>query len=224
MDLDAARTVLGVSAGDDWSVVRDAYRTLVRTTHPDLHGEAGVDLTVQVNAAYRALAVARRDGRLHAAGVAEPGGAPPAPSRPSWRPRPTGAPIVDDIRIVGGDTIVLSSTPSETFRRLVEATSDLGEISYVDRSSAIFEAVVRLEDGTPASFVVSLQWRAHDATCEAFCTLEALDRAEALDVSGVVEQLVAVHPSRPGGMTDARPRRVDRRTASLSGSRNRSNG
>jgi hypothetical protein len=89
---------------------------------------------------------------------------------------------------------VLSSTPDETFRRLVEATHDLGAISYIDRSAAIFEAVLQLQDGTHASFVVSLQWRAHDATCEAFCTLEALDRAEHLDASGVLEQLVEFIP------------------------------
>jgi len=72
----------------------------------------------------------------------------------------------------------------------VEATHEVGDISYLDRSSAIFEAVMTLDDGTHASFVVSLQWRAHDATCEAFCTLEALSRPEHLDVSGVLAQLI----------------------------------
>lgn len=99
-----------------------------------------------------------------------------------------------DVRIAGGDTIVLDSTPTETFRRLVEAAHALGEVSYLDRSSGIFEAVVALTDGTTASLVVSLQWRAHDATCEAFCTLEALERAEHLDVSRVVEQLATFVP------------------------------
>lgn len=197
MDLAAARSILGVSARDDWSVVRDAYRALIRTTHPDVAGEAGVDRTVEVNAAYRVLAVAKREGRLHAEDppVASRATGTPRPARPVRRPRPTIATrIADDVRIVGGDTVVLSSTPAESFRRLVEAAHALGEISYVDRSSAIFEAVFHLEDGTHASFVVSLQWRAHDATCEAFCTLEALDRAETLDVGGVLEQLAQFIP------------------------------
>lgn len=190
MDLVAARTVLGVSPDDDWSTVRDAYRALVRTSHPDLVGDVGIDRTVQVNAAYRTLAIARREGRLHH----QPDVAAPVP-RPTRRPRPTvSVQIADDVRLVDHDTLVLSSTPTETFRRLVEATNALGEISYVDRSSAIFEAVLHLQDGTHASFVVSLQWRAHDATCEAFCTLEALDRAESLDVSGVLEQLAQFIP------------------------------
>ena len=198
MNLDDARAVLGVSAADDWTVVREAYRTLIRTAHPDLVGPSGVDHAVRINAAYRELAVARREGRLHDDDQElrrQPG--PTGPPRPQPRrppPTATGTPA-DDVRLVGGDTIVLSSPPAETFRRLVEAASALGEISYIDRSSAIFEAVLHLQDGKHASFVVSLQWRAHDATCEAFCTLEALDRAEHLDVSGVLEQLVPFIPS-----------------------------
>ena len=103
------------------------------------------------------------------------------------------------MRLLTRDTLVLSSPPDETFRRLVEATHELGEISYLDRSSAIFEAILQLDDGTHASFVVSLQWRAHDATCEAFCTLEALERSEHLDVSGILTQLLPHIPPDRGG-------------------------
>ena len=194
MDLAAARAVLGVDATDDWAAVRDAYRTLIRLTHPDLVGPGGAEETLRVNAAYRALAVARREGRLHAVERAATPAPAPAPRPGRGAPRRPARLVADDIRIVGGDTIVLSSPPAETFRRLVEAAHALGDISYIDRSSAIFEAVLHLEDGNHASFVVSLQWRAHDATCEAFCTLEALDRAEHLDVSGVLEQLAQLIP------------------------------
>lgn len=204
MDLAAARSVLGVSATDDWSTIRDAYRDLVRRTHPDVVGDAGVEATILVNIAYRTLALARREDRLHATEPAR--GAPTGPTaRPAAekvdvaprqpRPRPSDHEgVAADVRLLGTDTIVLSSTPAETFRRLVEAVHSLGDISYVDRGSAIFEAVLALDDGHHASLVVSLQWRAHDATCEAFCTLEALDRAEHLDVSGVLEQLLPLIP------------------------------
>lgn len=192
MELGTALEVLGVSATDEWVVVRNAYRARIRAVHPDIAGPEGAERSIRLNTAYRTLSLARRDGTLSAA--AERAAAPerPAPRRPPSRP---SRPVADDIRIAGGDTLILSSTPAETFRRLVEATNQLGEISYVDRSSAIFEAVLVLEDGHHASFVVSLQWRAHDATCEAFCTLEALDRAEHLDVSGVLEQLVPFIPA-----------------------------
>jgi len=207
VELATARSVLGVSAEDDWGAVRTAYRALIRTTHPDVVGASGVEHSVRLNAAYRALAIARREGRLHAtastATDATPTRSGPSP-RPARRPPTTvGHQLADDVRLVDGDTLVLSSTPAETFRRLVEAVHALGEISYVDRSSAIFESVLHLQDGTHASFVVSLQWRAHDATCEAFCTLEALERAESLDVSGVLEQLVPfIPPDRDADSTD----------------------
>lgn len=209
MDLTSARRTLGVRAEDDWMVVRDTYRAQIRRSHPDVAGEAGVTRSVELNAAYRVLAVARRQGRLHEAdapaappaGPRQPdspraAGDPPLAVRPEWA-APVGP--ASDVRRLDHDTLVLSSTPDETFRRLVEATHEIGEISFLDRSSAIFEAVLTLDDGTAASFVVSLQWRAHDATCEAFCTLEALGRPEHLDVGGVLEQLAAhIGPDRIG--------------------------
>ena len=212
MDLTSARRALGVQAGDAWDVVRDAYRDQIRRSHPDIAGEAGVARSVELNAAYRTLAVARREGRLHDVdgARAQPGpppgpmqppspravGDPPRAVRPEWS-APVGPPR--DVRFLDHDTLVLASTPDETFRRLVEATHEIGEISFLDRSSSIFEAVLTLDDGTAASFVVSLQWRAHDATCEAFCTLEALGRPEHLDVGGVLEQLVGhIGPDRMG--------------------------
>jgi len=202
VELGAARHLLGVTAADGWEEVRAAYRARIRLAHPDVAGDAGALRSVELNAAYRTLSQARREGRLHevpeTAPVPQPYRAPtgrgPLATRPEWSPVPGPPP---DVRLLGNDTLVLSSTPDETFRRLVEATHELGEISYVDRSSAIFEAVLRLDDGTHASFVVSLQWRAHDATCEAFCTLEALERAEALDVSGVLHQLAGYLPPDP---------------------------
>jgi len=203
VDLPAARRVLGVTAADRWDVVRAAYRERIRLTHPDRAGATGTPQAVELNAAYRTLSIARREGRLHEADPEppSPSAQPPAPpagaplaTRPEWPPAP-GPPA--DVRFLGGDTLVLSSPPDETFRRLVEATHEIGELSYIDRSSAIFEAVLRLDDGSHASFVVSLQWRAHDASCEAFCTLESIERPEHLDVSAVLGQLVAYLPPDP---------------------------
>jgi len=207
VDLSSARRTLGVRVEDDWGVVRDRYRDQIRRSHPDVAGEAGVARSVELNAAYRTLALARREGRLHEieapppppAGPSQPPspravGDPPLAVRPEWAAPVGPAP---DVRQLDHDTLVLSSTPDETFRRLVEATHEIGEISYLDRSSAIFEAVLTLDDGTAASFVVSLQWRAHDASCEAFCTLEALGRPEHLDVGGVLGQLATyIGPDR----------------------------
>jgi hypothetical protein len=197
VEVTTARQILGVGPTDAWDVVKASYRAQIRAAHPDVAGAEGAERALELNAAYRTLSLAKREGRLHDPGPA-PAPAPPtrtgsAPHavRPEWTPPPGPPP---DVGLLGSDTLVLSSTPDETFRRLVEATHEIGEISYLDRSSSIFEAVLTLDDGTHASFVISLQWRAHDATCEAFCTLEALERAENLDVSGVLEQLVAYIP------------------------------
>lgn len=187
MTPDEARAVLGVNAGADWTEIRAAYRARIRVAHPDIAGGTTSDASLALNAAYRTLAKTRHSSPPDAAPVHSADRCEASVKRRA-RPASDGAP--GDVRILDGSTLVLSSTPAETFRRLVEATSALGEISYIDRSSAIFEAVLGLEDGTHASFVVSLQWRAHDATCEAFCTLEALERAESLDVTGVLEQLL----------------------------------
>ncbi|MDZ7673481.1 MAG: hypothetical protein U5K30_00185 [Acidimicrobiales bacterium] len=198
MDLAAARRILGVSSADEWSTVRDAYRSLVRATHPDVAGEAGTQRTIEVNDRVRTLALARREGRLHTTEPATPAPRPaPRPPPPPRHPpprRPDDRTVASDVGVRGPDTIVLSSTPAESFRRLVEATHLLGDISYIDRSSAMFEAILSLTDDSYASFLVTLQWRAHDATCEAFCTLEALSRAEHLDVSGVLQQLLPLIP------------------------------
>jgi curved DNA-binding protein CbpA len=198
VEVSTARQILGVTASDGWEIVRAAYRAQIREAHPDVAGACGVDRTVELNAAYRTLSLAKREGRLDEAAAAgetptptDRTGSAPQATRLAWTPPPGPPP---DVRLLGTDTLVLESTPDETFRRLVEATHEIGEISYLDRSSAIFEAVLTLDDGTHASFVISLQWRAHDATCEAFCTLEALERSEHLDVSGVLEQLLPYIP------------------------------
>lgn len=200
MELSTARSILGVSATDGWSVVRAAYVQRIRRSHPDVAGDEGAARSVELNAAYRALALARREGRLHERDAPAPGTTTSTSGSRRRAPRHTGNPRVrprrspDDVRIRDDDTLVFASTPGETFRRLVEATHELGDLSYVDRSAGIFEAILALEDGHHASFVVSLQWLAHDATCEAFCTLEALDRPAHLDVSGVLEQLLPLVP------------------------------
>lgn len=207
MSVATARLVLGVRSTDAWEVVRASYRDRIRIAHPDISGHAD-DHAAELNAAYRVLAIARREGRLHAPDPAEPPlrSAPspwvpdadrrgPAAVRHEW-PAPSGRPA--DLRRLARDTIALDSPPPETFRRLVEAAHAVADVSYIDRSCAIFEAVVTLEDGSHGSMVVSLQWRAHDATCEAFFTLEALERAETLDVSTVLDQLIDFVPPDDG--------------------------
>lgn len=192
-----ARAALGVAHNADWATIRAAYRAEIRVVHPDVAGGTTSERTIELNAAYRILARSRRpDGSVSppVAPLPDTGSTDRPTTAPATERPDRHRPVDSDARVIDRTTVVLTSTPEESFRRMIEAASILGNISYIDRSAAIFEAVLALEEGIHASLVVSLQWRAHDATCEAFCTLEALERAETLDVSGVIQQLLQVLP------------------------------
>lgn len=180
MDVAEARVVLGVGEGDGWEVVRLAYRRRIRAAHPDTLGVATNPAAVRLNEAYAVLSRARRAGTLGPAGAPAP---PPSP-RPA-PPPPVG------VTVVGTDTLLLAAPPDEAFALLVEAGHRVGNVSYVDRSCAIFEVVVR-QDGETCSLVVTLQVRAHGT--EAFLTLEALERAATLAPDRVVARMVAALP------------------------------
>jgi len=182
MDVDEARSALGVTPGDDWDVVRAAYRTRIRAAHPDTHGVGATPAAARINEAYAVLSRAKRAGRLGApVGHAGAAPAPPAPPPPP-PPPPVG------MALVGNDTILLAAPPDEAFALLVEAGHRVGEVSYIDRSSGIFEVVVR-QDGETCSLLVTLQGRAHGT--EAFLTLEALERPASLAPDRVVRRMVA---------------------------------
>jgi hypothetical protein len=181
MDVGEARSVLGVTASDGWDVVRAAYRRRIRAAHPDTHGAGSTPAATRLNQAYAVLSRAKRGGRLHA-----PVGAPAGPPAPPPPPPPPAPPPVG-LAVVGGDTLLLAAPPDEAFALLLEAGHRVGEVSYVDRSCAIFEVVVR-QDGETCSLLVTLQGRAHGT--EAFLTLEALERPASLPPDRVVARMV----------------------------------
>jgi hypothetical protein len=178
VDLAEARTVLGVAPGDDWAAVRVAYRRAIRAAHPDTTGTAATATAVRVNEAYACLRRARDDGSLGAAAAPAP---PPAPPPPPPAPPPVGLAVEAD------DTLLLAAPPDEAFALLLEAVHRIGSVSYVDRSCAIFEGVVR-QDGETCSLVVTLQGRAHGT--EALLTLEAMERPASLPTDRVLVRLV----------------------------------
>ena len=189
MDVAEARAVLGVAEGDGWDVVRVAYRRRIRAAHPDTLGVATNPAAVRLNEAYAVLSRAKRAGTLDA-GAAGPAGPRRAPRRPAGGQPPPAPPRVG-VTVAGPDTLLLAAPPDEAFALLVEAGHRVGNVSYVDRSCAIFEVVVR-QDGETCSLVVTLQGRAHGT--EAFLTLEALERAATLAPDRVVRRMVAALP------------------------------
>ncbi len=164
MDLNEARAVLGVADGVDRAAVRAAYRDRIRLAHPDIAGPGATARAADLNEAYALLTRAAP---------------PPAPT-------PRGSPPT--AHAGGHDTIHLDLPADEAFAVLIEAAHRVGEVTYVDRSCAIFETVVVLSDGQSYSLVVTFQGRA-DGT-DAFCTLEAMERVASVPVDLVVDALI----------------------------------
>ena len=195
MDVWEARAVLGIADADGWEAIRAAYRRLIRQAHPDAVGvEAGTTpAAARLNAAYTTLSRAKRAGTLddprpaHAHVATAPGspGAGPAPA-PAWQPPP---PPRVGVVAAGTDTLLLAAPPDEAFARLLDAGHRVGSVTYVDRSCAIFELVVKIE-GESCSLVVTLQGRAHGT--EAFLTLESLERVASYSPEPVLHALAAV--------------------------------
>ena len=71
---------------------------------------------------------------------------------------------------------------------LLDACHQIGDVTYIDRSCAILEALVRVEGEGVCSLVVTLQGRVTGT--DAFCTLEAIEHVATPPVRPIVEQLV----------------------------------
>jgi len=175
VEVAAARDALGLGPRPSWTEVRAAYRARIQTAHPDRAG-GDTDRAAALNAAYATLVRAKRTGDLH---EAPPAAVPEHEPQPDWEPA----------EVLDGDTIRLAMPPDEAFVRLLEAAHRIGDVTYVDRSCAIFETLVAIEGEGVCSLVVTLQGRA-DGT-EAFCTLEAIEHVASPPVRHVTEALVA---------------------------------
>jgi hypothetical protein len=182
VDVAAARAELGPGSHPTWPEVRAAYRTRIQAAHPDRAG-GDTQRAAALNAAYATLVRARRSGDLHQTA--------PTPATPSagWAPDAAEEPPEMPPEVLDGDTIRISLPPDEAFVRLLDAAHRIGDVTYVDRSCAIFEALVAVEGEGVCSLVVTLQGRAHGT--DAFCTLEAIERVASPPVRHVTEALVA---------------------------------
>jgi len=184
MNVSEARRLLGLGPTPSWVEVRVAYRAQISAAHPDRAG-GRTDLAMAINVAYAALEEAERDGRLQAHGHEHAHErvhrAPPAPPAAGWGEPP---------EVLDGDTVHLPVPPDEAFIHLLEACHTLGDVTYIDRSCAILEALVRVEGEGVCSLVITLQGRATGT--DAFCTLEAIEHVGTPPVRPIVEVLVQV--------------------------------
>ena len=197
MDVAEAARVLGVQVDDDWSQIRQAYRDRIRSHHPD-RGSLDATLAVRIIEAYRVLRLAHE---APSAPPAEPSADPNVDTDP---PTPTGATErprdrrrgsdgktaqADDsdpsVRRIDNETISIGAPADEAFALLLEAGHRIGDITYLDRSVPIFEALCRFEGEPATSLVVTIQGRA-DGT-EAFCTAESIEARPGPPTEAVVD-------------------------------------
>ncbi len=167
MDTETARRLLGVPPGADVSVVRTAYRRLVRSTHPDLTSDAhAAERTIELRLAYELLLEVAVD----------PGSAPAAapPTPPPYRAPttpPAGPPVV--VERLDADTVGVGLPPDETLHVVLEVAHRLGDVAYLDPSTGLVEVVVEFLDAPTSSVLVHLQGRATGQT-EVVCSIEPL--------------------------------------------------
>jgi hypothetical protein len=180
MDLAAARAELGLGPAPSWTQVRVAYRAQIALSHPDRAG-GDPQRAALVTEAYATLERAHREGRL----TERP--APPPPATPPRR-ESSVTPLDEPPEVLDGDTVHLVMPPDEAFVRIVEACHRIGDVTYIDRSCAILEALVTVEGEGVCSLVITLQGRS--AGTDAFCTLEAIEHVASPPVRPVVERLV----------------------------------
>jgi hypothetical protein len=182
VEVEAARSTLGLGPAPTWAEVRVAYRAQIAAAHPDRVG-GDAQRAALVTEAYAVLERAHLDGSVHLRAPARP--TPTAP--PGHRPPPP--PLDEPPEVLDGDTVHLQAPPDEAFVRVLEACHRIGDVTYVDRTCAILETLVRVEGEGTCSLVVTFQGRAEGT--DAFCTLEAIEHVASPPVRQVVERLVA---------------------------------
>ena len=182
MDVTRARRLLGVQDDAGPVELRQAYREQLFALHPDRH-DIGADAVRSVIDAYRFLS--RSDA------------APPLGSGVECTASEVGTEerraVPDDgIWLIGPDTIAMAMPTDDAYLRLLEVAHRIGDVTYVDRSCALMEVLLRTRDGTTMSLVISLQGRATGHT-EAFVTLEPLDlvRGPLPEVADLTELVVS---------------------------------
>lgn len=187
---EAAR-ILGVSAQATPDEVRIAYRSQIRTHHPDRAGATSAGRAAAITEAYRVLVERGPAEPVEEAEVRRPATGP-VPPRAATEELVYGAPPVGR---VDADTLALGAPADESFRWLLDAAHDVGEITYVDRSMPIMEVLCRFEGEPATSLLLTLQGRGERT--EVFCTVESIEARPAPPTSAVVDLLeLALHRRR----------------------------
>jgi hypothetical protein len=177
MDATDARGVLGIRPDAPWAEVRAAYLRLVREHHPDGAvdaADAGIRTvrTAQVTEAYSVLLAVRT-----------PEDATPEPRGPRLAPTRLQD-SVDEIR-----RVLLDAEVQDAFVALLETFHIIGVVSYVDRHSAVLEAIVTPVPGEATSLLAYLEPTDEPGVTEAVLGVEPLGRHAPAPLDGLVTEV-----------------------------------
>jgi hypothetical protein len=195
MKLDDAVSILGVKPGMTLAEVRVVYRDRLRVTHPDVRADdVGIDeagrATALLNEAFTTIRLVVEERGfvpvpLPASTQGDSANSTAPPDMSPLRNRGTGAAV----SIEAGDTLSIDAPPDEAFAMLLEASSRIGGIGYIDRSLGILEVIVRFEGGPSCSVLMNLQGRAFGT--DVFCTMDSIEAAPPPEFAPVMDALLA---------------------------------
>lgn len=185
--LGEALGALRVSGPADWESVRAAYRDELMAAHPDHSAAADADgRTAEIVSAFRLLREATADGAvaLHVV-LAD-----------AVRRAADDATAAAVAVSQAGDTensvllpaVVLTSTSSDVWSRVQDAMSAEGDISGVDRSAGLIQAVVSAPGFAPAQLTAEVT-PTGSGDAQVLFTLEALGVGDAPPLDEVVRRL-----------------------------------
>lgn len=195
MELDVAVSILGVKPGMTLAEVRVVYRDKLRITHPDVRdGDTSADeagrATALLNEAFTTIRlVVEERGFVPVSTPATSADDSSARTVPQSNAASHNGGSAVDASIESGDTLSIDAPPDEAFAFLLEASSRLGGIGYIDRSLGILEVIVRFEGGPSCSVLMTLQGRAFGT--DVFCTMDSIEAAPTPPFAPVMEALLA---------------------------------
>jgi hypothetical protein len=208
MDRRTAAALLGVEPDSPLQLVRARYRSLLMEAHPDRSRRAdAAQRTMQLTAAYRVL---QRDTATSPS--ARPG---PPPRPPTGHPGPgspnVGGPASSHSRrapraasdrgeptLLGATTIGLALPEPLAMAHLLEVASQLGEVTYLDRSAGLLEVVVEFVEAPTSSVVLTVV--GHERGSRVDCGVEPLSGGPAPAVDAVTRLVLrALRGDDPAG-------------------------
>lgn len=196
-----AAQVLGVDPTSGAAELRERYRSLLLTTHPDRNDAPdAAEQTIRLTAAYRLLlsvsvsppgppqvdpgttGASQHETSQSDAQQSDPSDTQQSGTQQSDTQRRSSAALVDPT------TIEVLAPQVEAMLQLLEVAHRLGDVSYLDRSSGLLELVVEFLDAPTSSVMLTLTGT--DSGTLVRCDVEPLSGGEAPSAAAVTQLLL----------------------------------